>query len=216
MSTQNQSRENQNDGKGFISFLLSLPSTIVSLIISIIEMHILLAALLYPGWLLPQAVQEGVQEKRTIYKVTSICFGLLLLVLNLFVCFVLFTRPTLIDFAKVLFIQLIWFFTAIALILFNHRGNIQAMLFFLEEEAVQIRDESVMLIRTGQATLRAFNRKIQGESDEQQSAFVLAKSIGPLALMFVKKEKNIVRVALATLKFFGSGAEFIKGLSNKN
>lgn len=146
-------------------------------------------------------------------------FGTLILFFNLASLIILFTRSTLIDAAKVLFILGTWLLVGIIYILFNHLRSVYYFLAVLEDDAIQSRDQSVMLIRTGQAALKAGNLKLSGvhlkihgmENPENFSFVSLLKKIGPLAVLIVKKS-NAKDIILEVLKLAFSGTRLVKYL----
>jgi len=173
------------------------------------SIHILTAALLFPRPLLPN--DEEV-KRQNIYKVTSLLVGTLILFINILSIVVMVTRPTWIDAAKVFFIFLTWLLVGAIYILFNHLRDIYQLFAALEEEAIQSRDQSVMLIRAGQAALKSGNRRLFAEADVQFSFSSLLQKIGPLALLFLQKDKNFLSIALQAAKTFFVGTRFFKNL----
>jgi len=182
---------------------------LASIIGVIWSMHVLIAALLFPRPLLPTDEQTKGQN---IYRMTSLIFGTLILFINILSLVVMFTRPTWVDTAKVFFIFLTWLLVGTVYILFNHLRDIYQLFALLEEEAIQSRDQSVMLIRAGQAALKAGNRRLFAEADIQLSFTSLLKKIGPLALLFLQKEKNLFQMALEAGKVFFLGSRLFKNL----
>jgi hypothetical protein len=124
------------------------------------------------------------------------------------------TQGGLIQFAKALFVLVAWVLSISALVIVNNERLIGALLFAVEDEATQTRDESVMLIRAGQASLRSLNAKLQGEEkpDPMLTAKELVKSIGPLALLFLRKERDMLRWGMAGVNVAAKGIRFIQNL----
>ena len=185
------------------------PSPFTRLIGIIWSVHVLIAALLFPRSLLPSAEDE---RRAAIYKITSLTFGTLILLINILSIIVMFTRPNLIDTAKVIFIFLTWVMVGAIYILFNHLRDIYQLFASLEEEAIQSRDQSVMLIRAGQAALRSGNQRLFSQEDVQLSMTSLLKKIGPLALLFLQKEKNFFQIALEAGRLAVMGSRVFKSL----
>ena len=181
--------------------------SLASLIGIIWSIHILIAALLYPSPLLPH--EEEIQ-KQNFYKLTSLIFGTLILFVNILILVMMFTRPTWVDAGKVFFIFLTWLLVGAIYILFNHLRDIYQLFSMLEEEAIQGRDQSVMLIRAGQAALKAGNNRLLAQADLEFSFTSLLKKVGPLALLFLQKEKNLFHIALEIGKVMGT--RFFKNL----
>ncbi len=187
----------------------SIASFIANVIGVIWSVHVLIAALIFPNQLLPN---EGQTSRQNIYKMTSLLFGTLILFVNGFSLAIVFTRHNCVDAAKVFFIWLTWLFVGIIYILFNHLRDIYELFALLEEEAIQSRDQSVMLIRTGQAALKAGNRKLFAQTNVQFSLTSLMKSIGPLALLYLRKEKSLFDIALEAGKMIFVRSRLFKNL----
>lgn len=183
--------------------------SLANLIGIIWSIHILIAALIYPRPLLPSAENS---KKYQIYKLLSFLAGTLILFINVGAIIALFTRPSFLEAGKVLFIYLCWLAIGIIYILFNHLVDIHLLFSALEEEAVQGRDQSVMLIRAGQAALKAGNTKLFGDRDVQFSLSSLLKKIGPLALLFLRKEKNLLHIAIEAGRAIFAGSMLFKNL----
>jgi len=169
--------------------------------------HVLIAILLYPRVLLPSPENEQPKdiEKERIHIAFGLFFGTVILFFNIFSLVVLITRSTLIDAAKVFFILGTWMAVGIIYIIFNHLREIYYVLVLLEEEAIQSRDQSVMLLRAGQAALRAGTAKLQGQEAAESFSFAyLLKKVGPLALLVMKKT-NVKTIAIEALKIALSG-----------
>ena len=183
---------------------------------TIFKTHIVLAALLFPCRF-KTAKQDEAKLSSTYHLWCLGCGGILLLV-NILGIVILITRIQLVAFAKVGFVIVAWWISLIAVILVNHQHNLNALLFTVEEEAGQVRDESVMLIRAGYAGIKSLNRKIHDEqvSDRYSVATELFKSIGPLALMFINKEKNIFRWGKTGLGLAAKGMKFAEAFFKKN
>jgi len=207
----NQSPQNkQAAGFGLLNF--------IGIIWSI---HVLIAALLFPHFLLPGNNAEDPKniQKEKLYTGFRLFFGTLILFNNLASLIILFTRSTFIDAAKVLFILGVWFLVGIIYILFNHLRAVYNLLSILEDDAIQSRDQSVMLIRAGQTALQAGNlklyrmhSKINGMKSLQNFSFVsLLKKIGPLALLVMQKS-NTKDIILEVLKLAFSGTRLFKYL----
>jgi magnesium-transporting ATPase (P-type) len=183
--------------------------SLVNFIGTIWSVHILIAALLFPRSLLP--TDEQIQ-RQNVYKLTSLIFGTLILLVNILSLVVMFTRPTWVEAAKVFFIFLTWLTVGVIYILFNYLHDIYQLFALLEEEAIQGRDQSVMLIRAGQAALKAGNRKLLAQTDTEFSFNSLLKKVGPLALLFLQKKKNLVHIALEAGKVLFMGSRLFKNL----
>jgi hypothetical protein len=69
-----------------------------------------------------------------------------------------------------------------------------------------------MLIRAGQAALKAGNNKLYAHADVEFSFTSLLKKVGPLALLFIQKEKNLFHIALEAGKVFFAGTRLFKNL----
>ncbi len=183
--------------------------SLANLIGIIWSVHILIAALLYPRPLLP-ADEE--LRKQQIFKLFSFFIGTLILFINIASLFVMLTRHSWVDAAKVFFIFFTWALIGVIYITFNHLRDIYNLFSALEDEALQSRDQSVMLIRAGQAALQAGNRKLFPEEEIDFSFSSLLRKIGPLALLFLRKEKNILHIGIETFKLFFVGTRMFKNL----
>lgn len=181
----------------------------VNLIGIVWSVHILIAALIYPSYLLPK---DNDPDKLKGYKITSLVFGTFLLLINILVIIVMFTRSTWLDTGKIVFIAFIWLAVGTIYILFNHLNSIYQFLAVLEEEAIEGRDQSIMVIRAGQAALQAGNKRLFAEPEMETSFMVLLKKFGPLALLFLQKEKNILQIALTAGKAFFTSTRWFKTL----
>lgn len=191
--------------KGFWLWLTNL----IGLIWSI---HVLIAALLYPSFLLPDDRLPNAKKlaRESLYKNLSLFFGTLILFINILCLVILFTRSTPIAIAKVVFVLTTWLLVGIIYIVANHLRSIYNLLSMLEDEAIQSRDQSVMLIRAGQAALSSGSRKLFGENSSEQLSFIqLLKKIGPLALLVVRKG-NIVDIGVEAFKLVFIGARVFK------
>jgi len=171
--------------------------------------HILIAALLYPRPLLPTETEIG---KQLFYKIFSFSFGTLLMLIDITSIIAMFTRPTWIEAGKVVFVFLNWLIIGVIYIVFNHLRDIYEVFSILEEEAIQGRDQSVMLIRAGQAALQAGNKKLLLEENVEMSFYSLLNKVGPLAFLFLRKEKNIFQIGIEAFKLFFIGSRMFKNL----
>ncbi len=150
-------------------------------------------------------------------RIWGVLFGLFLLAFNVLSVISLCTVSSWIGCAKVVFIFSTWWISIGALILFNQLNNITYFLGTLEEEASQARDESVMLLRAGHASLKSLNGKAFGEiQQEEDSVAELLKTIGPLALMFIRQEKNVFFWGLSLVKLAKKGILLAKKLGAKH
>lgn len=177
------------------------------------SIHVLIAALLYPHFLLPannEPDEKNIQKEK-FYTGFRLFFGTFILFFNILCIIILFTRSTFIDAAKVLFVLITWLILGMIYILFNHLRGLYFVLSALEDDAIQSRDQSVMLIRAGQAALKAGNNKLYGAAQqaEQFSYISLLKKIGPLAMLVLNKS-NISAIAIEALKVALSGSRIFK------
>jgi hypothetical protein len=197
------------------------------------SIHILIAALLFPRFLWPSLELEDPENKRkektfaffrlffgtlilffnfscALMLLTWVILGIIYLLLHRFIPVIevlgtLYTFPVMIAAAKTFFVLAMWMFIAIIYILVNYFRDLYHLLAILEEEAIQSRDQSVMLIRAGHAALRAGNLKIYGQEKTDDFSFAhLLKKIGPLALLVMKKT-DVRTVAVESLKIALSG-----------
>jgi hypothetical protein len=181
----------------------------------IVKIHILTAALLYP----PGLSQSKEEQKATSisYRLWCLGFGCIILLFNLLTIFATINyllRGEIIQFAKAFFVLIAWMLSISALIVVIHEKSITALMFAVEDEATHGRDESVMLIRAGQAGLRSLNNKLYGLEGAQKTptASELLRSIGPLALLFLNKERNILRWGMVGAKVATKGVRFVQHL----
>ncbi len=178
------------------------------------SIHVLIAALLYPEFLLPKDNVQGSKrlQQENLYRNLSLFFGTLILFINILCVIILFTRSSLIDVAKVIFVLAAWFLVGIIYIVANHLRSIYNLLSILEDEAIQSRDQSVMLIRAGQAALASGNRKLYGEDNNEKLSYPqLLKKIGPLALLVLRKG-NLFDIGIEAFKLFFIGTRALKNL----
>jgi len=177
----------------------------------ILKSHLVLAALLFPtAW-----IDSSSQSSRSnTYRIWCLTLAGFLLILHIFGTIMLVTRSQWIDFAKALFVVVSWLLSLQVLIVVNHRIGILRVLYAIEEEASQTRDESVMLIRTAQAGISSLNKQVYGDAGSGQfvTASELIKSIGPLALMFLNKEKSILKWGTVGVNLVVKGVKLAKGL----
>jgi hypothetical protein len=118
---------------------------------------------------------------------------------------------------KVLFIFFTCWISFGAVLIFNQLKNITSFLEAIEEEVGQARDESVMLLRAGQVSIRSLNDRLFGEPEQGHDSIAeLLKTIGPLALMFMKQEKNIFFWGLSLVKIAQKGLSVAKRLGDKH
>jgi hypothetical protein len=170
--------------------------------------HVLIASLLFPRFLLPRHHIDDPKniQKERIFTAFRIFFGTFILFFNILCVFVLFTRSSLIDAAKVLFVLGTWIMVGFIYILFNHLRDVYYLLAVLEDDAIQSRDQSVMLIRAGQTALKAGNLKLYRQAEAEDFSFMaLVKKIGPLAILVMQKS-NIKDIAIEALKLVLSGS----------
>jgi hypothetical protein len=188
---------------------------LADLLDAFIKAHIIVAALLFPTPIKFSSQDNG--GVGAIYRVWCLVFGIFLLVANLASIVALFSRMHLIDFAKVAFVVMAAWTSIIALIIVNQQKPLEAALFAIEEEAGQVRDESVMLIRAAQAGLKALNKKLYGEEskDHFQAVADLLKSVGPLAVLFLNKEQNMMRWGMAGMDFATKALKFAGKVFNQ-
>jgi hypothetical protein len=188
---------------------------LLNILLLIVKTHVLVAALLFPTDWAKKEVDPD--ELAALYRIWCLSLAGILLLLHILAVVALLTRFQLLDFAKVFFIAVAWLVTIVSLIVVNQQKNINALLFAIEDEAGHVRDESVMLIRAGQAGIRSLNKKVYGEDAPNQflTASELFKSIGPLALMFLKHETSIFRWAPAGLSLAAKGLRFAQSLLSK-
>jgi hypothetical protein len=184
-----------------------------------IKAHVILAALLFPTMLKGNSQDpQNQKDWTTFYRIWCLGFGIVLLLANVLSIVALLTRSNLLDFAKFCFVVVASWISIIALIIANQEKQLKAALFALEEEAGQIRDESVMLIRAGQAGLKSLNKRLYGEeiNDHFQAATELLKSVGPLAVLFLNKEKNIFTWGMAGMNLTAKAFRYAQQLLKKN
>jgi hypothetical protein len=103
-------------------------SILANLIGFVWAVHILIAALLYPRFLLPTSDSPQEAKKLAWYAASRKIFGILILFINLLCILAMVTRPTWVDVAKVFFIFLTWVLLAVIYILFNHLRDIHDLL----------------------------------------------------------------------------------------
>jgi len=234
---QDTGQSSSNSHTGFIQNLLSIPELLL-------KIHLLIGALLFPySMRIPKAEYEGPTPPYQLWCLVCGCIILLINLFGVFVLvdfLVLALKPVLkvlsnwqlflsepgslliafsqvnyIQFAKAIFVFSAWIFSLMAIIVVNNERMIYALLFAVEEEASQTRDESVMLIRAGQAGLRGVNAKLWGEEKQIISPAELIRSIGPLALLFLNKERNILAWGMAGAKAVTKGIKFIQQLTKQ-
>ncbi len=118
---------------------------------------------------------------------------------------------------KVLFIFFTCWISFGAVLVFNQLKTIEAFLEAIEEEVGQARDESVMLLRAGQVSIKSLNDRLFGEEQNGHDSITeLLKTIGPLALMFIRQEKNIFFWGLSLVKLAKKGLTVAKRLGDNH
>jgi hypothetical protein len=222
---------------GFWQTLFDLPALLL-------KVHLLIGALLFPYSLrIPKAEYEGPTASYQLWCLLCGSIILLINLFLLFAVvdfFVMAIQPVLkvlsnwqafmqqpstllaawsqvnfIQFAKAIFVTLAWVLSLTAFIVVNNEKMITALLFAVEDEASQTRDESVMLIRAGQAGIRGLNAKLWGEEKQGISPSELIRSIGPLALLFFNKERSILRWGMVGANAVAKGFKFLQQFSKQ-
>jgi hypothetical protein len=149
-------------------------------------------------------------------SIWSRVMGLIIVFVTIITLIALPTRPNPIDGAKVFFILLSFAFATCAWIVVNNRSYLQYELERMEVNASESRDEARTNIRTANKLLADFNRKIGHTTQEEvTSAGQVLKSFGPLAMMFLKGERNIFKIGLAAAGVAGKAVTFFKTSQNK-
>jgi phosphate starvation-inducible membrane PsiE len=191
---------------------------VVNLVELIVKVHIILAALLFPQFFTNETSDQP--EPSSSYKLWCLAFSGIIFLINFGAVFAIISylvKGEMIQFAKAIFVFIAWTVSIFALIVVNHEKTINSLLFAVEEEALHTRDESVMLIRAGQAGLRSLSNKFYGEESPDQffTASELIKSIGPLALLFLNKERNILRWGMVGAKVAAKGIRFMQDFARQ-
>lgn len=231
---QDSTQSSEHSG-GIFALFFAIPDLII-------KVHLLIGALLFPyAFRMPKAEYEGPTPPYQLWCLVCGCIILAINLFGVFaVLDLLFfaLKPVLdvlgnwelvrhqpntllsaslqvnfIQLAKFSFVFLAWIFSLTAIIVVNNEKMISALLYAVEEEASQTRDESVMLIRAGQAGLRGMNAKLWGEEQHIVSPSDLIRSIGPLALLFFNKEKNLFAWGMAGAKAVAKGVKFLQQIS---
>jgi len=142
--------------------------------------------------------------------------GLIIVFVTIITLIVLPTRPDPIDGAKVFFILLSFVFATVAWIVVNNHSYLMFELERMEVQASEDRDRARSNIRSANKLLAEFNRKIGHTTQEEViSASNVLKSFGPLAMMFLKGERNIFKIGLAAAGVANKAITLFKTSQNK-
>ena len=142
--------------------------------------------------------------------------GLIIVFVTIITLIALPTRPDPIDGAKVFFILLSFWFATAAWIVVNHHAYLISELERMEIKASEDRDHARTNIRTANKLLQDFNHKLGHTTQEEvTSASQVLKSFGPLAMMFLKGERNIFKIGFAAAGVAGKAVTLFKATQSK-
>jgi signal transduction histidine kinase len=149
-------------------------------------------------------------------SIWSRVMGLIIVFVTIITLIALPTRSNPIDGAKVFFILLSYSFATFAWVVVNHHSYLMYELERLEINASESRDQARSNIRIANRLLADFNSKVGHTSAEEViSATQVLKSFGPLAMMFLKGERNIFKIGLAAAGVASKAVTLFKTSQNK-
>ncbi|MBI2812617.1 MAG: hypothetical protein HYX67_17565 [Candidatus Melainabacteria bacterium] len=113
--------------------------------------------------------------------------------LLLIIALVIFVNPLFAG--KFLLIEVMVILSALCLAVFKFQGEIMSKLTQAEEIAYVVRDQAFVDLNVARDELRRLRHKLRRDTDDEGYGHVneLLKMISPLVMMFVQKEKNILR-----------------------
>jgi hypothetical protein len=130
--------------------------------------------------------------------------GLIIISLTVLSFVALATRSSPVDAAKVFFVQLSFAATLISWIIVNQQKPLAAQLELLEIDASNSRDELLILVRSIRQNIHSANTKVQSLTQEElNSAGDVLKSFGPLAMMFLRGERNLFKIGFTAVNLAG-------------
>jgi hypothetical protein len=142
--------------------------------------------------------------------------GLIIIFITIITLAALFGRPNLIEVEKVFFILLSFIFATVSWIVVNHHSFLMSELETMEINASASRDQAKSDIRSVHKMLEEFNRKLGHTTKEEvTSAANVLQSLGPLAMMFLKGERNIFKIGLAAAGVANKAMTLFKSSQSK-
>lgn len=113
-------------------------------------------------------------------------------------------QPTWIARGKMAFVEICLSITLVSLAVVFKFNDLMGVLTLLEKLADLARDEAMIQLQAQQHRLGEFNRKfVEKEQDEQSGLRDLLKKAGPLAMLFIGRERSVIKWGMA-------GAQFVK------
>jgi hypothetical protein len=181
-----------NEGDANAESEAKIPVPLVVLVLS----PFILASLIKPRFLDPEL--RPTEININVGSLWSGVMGLIIIFVTIITLFALATRPNSVEEAKVFFILLSLIVATIAWIIVNHHSYLMWELETMEANASESRDQTRQMIRSTKSAMEQLNRKLGSASEEEiVSASQVLKSVGPLAMMFLKGERNIFKIGIA-------------------
>jgi len=174
----------------------------------------ILAALLKPRFL--DANPREFELNIEINSAWSRVMGLIIICLTVLSFVALATRHTLLDAAKVLFVQFSISFAALAWIIVNSKESLETHLEMMELDAIDSRDHFLLMIRSMRHGINHVSERLRGATQQEvTTATAVLRSLGPLSVMFLRGERNIFKIAFAAAGVAGKAASFFSSLKRE-
>jgi hypothetical protein len=170
------------------------------------------AALLKPRFLDPNDNPEELHLKiEDLWTVTvGLILWALIIVAVVAIVFALAVQHDLLNFEKVVFVSMCLKFSLIAIIICNHQHFIVSQLDTVERDLWDARDNISLLLQGIKAMLHKFNDRVSGMTNEEVTkGSDLLKSIGPIAMMLLSKERSMMRWGMAAADLTRKGLSYL-------
>jgi hypothetical protein len=168
------------------------------------------AALLKPRFLDPNDNPEELHLK--IEDFWTITVGLILWALIVVaVAAIVFTavRLDLLNFEKVFFVSICLICSLLAIIINNHQGFIISQLAMAERDIWDARDNLSLILQGIKAMLHKLNDRVSGmTNDEVTKGKDLLRSVGPIAMLYLSKERSMLRWGMAAADLTRKGLSY--------
>jgi hypothetical protein len=184
----------------------SVPPVLVAILVPFIA-----AALLKPRFLNPNDNPEALHIK--IEDLWTITVGLILWgLIALAVVSIIFTlvQGNLVNFEKVVFIAMCVKCSLLAMIVCNHERFIVAQLLTVERDIWDARDQISLILQGVKSMIHKLNDRVSGvTSAEAAQATDVLRSFGPLAMLFLSKERSMLRWGMAAADLARKGFSYL-------
>jgi hypothetical protein len=126
-------------------------------------------------------------------------------------------QGNLLNFEKVVFVSICLKISLIAMIVCNHQHFIVAQLDLIEKDMWDARDQISLILQGVKSLLHRANDRVAGlTSEETDKGKDLLKTIGPLAMMFLSKERSMLKWGMAAASLFQKGMSYLGARQNRN